>query len=214
MAVSVIAVETVGEDQQGLETECVAQSLDNLGKILVCVTVLADKAIQSGNAQAIAVDFNSATFENVGNALVHLVAESVGDGFRNLVVVVPRRELGTPGVELGLGNHSLVALLQEERTVVTNPDVVGLDKDDAHREGTVCDSEFFFESQEVLAGNQDVHRLEFTDGADEVDVELANVYATFAVPVLLIVGEGQPSGFLFFPFCGITNRCCHKKHQV
>ena len=78
----------------------------------------------------------------------------------------------------------------------------------------VGDGEFFVEGQEVLVRDKDVHRLELANRADEVDVELAYLDAAFSGPVLLVVWEGEPGGFLFFPFGRIANFRCHYSPQI
>ena len=73
MAVRMVAMQSVGENQHVAETESLAKGLDHLLDVFRVVAVLACQAIQRGNAEAVAVDFNGSTFKNVGNACTFLV---------------------------------------------------------------------------------------------------------------------------------------------
>ena len=211
MSVSMISVQTVGEHQHITEAEGLAKSLDDILNVLRIIAVLARQAIQRGNAQAVAIDFDGTAFKNVGNARALLIFKDVGNAFGNLVVVFPRRKFCAPGVKDRFRNNGFFPFFQEERTVVADPNVVCLDGKETGRERTVSNGDFFRRRQKILFRNQHIHRLEFADGANQVDIELANHFATFAVPILLIMRKSEPSGSLRFPFSGVSySRFGHK----
>ena len=207
VSVGVVAVQTVGEHQHVAEPEGLAKRLDNLPDFLRVITVLARQAIQRSNAEAVTIDFDSATFKNVRDAYALLVFKNVGDSSRNFVVIFPRRKFCAPGVKDRFRNNRFFSLLQEERTVIANPDVVCLDGKETSRVRAVGNGNFFFRRQKVLFRNQHIHGLEFANRANQIDIEFADHFSAFTVPVLFIVWECEPRGGLFFPFGGVTYIC-------
>ena len=210
MAIRMVAMQTVGEHQHIAQAKSLAKSPNHLPDILHVITVLTRQTIQRGNAEAVAVDFNGSTFKNVGNACTFLVFENISDAFGNLVVVFPRRKFCTPGVKNRFGNNRFFPFFQEERTIVANPDIVRLDGKETGREGAVGNSNSFRNRQKILFRNQHIHGLKFADCANQIDIEPANHFSTFTVPILFIMRKSEPGCSLFFPFSGVANNCfCH-----
>ena len=166
MSVGVVAVEAVGEHQHVAQAECLAESLHDLVYVLGRIAVLARQAIERRDSEAVTVDFDGSTFKDVGDAGHERIARLLGNRFGNLVVIGERREFRTPGVKHGFCDDRLVALLQEERTVVANPDVVVLDDRNLCRERPVAQIAFLVFGKELLAGDNHVYLLVFRNGAD------------------------------------------------
>lgn len=206
-------METARENQEGFQPENLAEGLDDFAQVCDFVAVLAHEAVESGDAEAIAVDFDGTSLEDVGDCGHFFIPENFGDGRGNGVVFVPRRELGAPGVEFCLCDLHFLANPNKEGSVIPNPNVVGGDEENADGEGPVGEGEFFVQGQEFCVWNEDVHRLEFADGADELDVEFADFNAPFARPIFFVVGEGEPCGGLVFPFCRVCDGRLHARNN-